>query len=253
MANRGPVVFVIALLVLISLSCTNPITSYFATQTAVMETATATMWTPTPTFTSTNTPTDTPTNTPTFTPMPEWLFKDEFEDPDSGWIEGEDAYSLAEYFDGGYRFKNKLPDLLSWSLEPTGDKYDDIRIEVEGTKLAGPADSEMGIVARYQDGDNFYVFIISDDGYGIIFKFEDGDLEILSGDGMDRVREINPNDLNQIAAVCDGEDLELWVNGELAITATDSAFEDGEVGLIVGNFDVGGADYLFDNFIILPL
>ncbi len=47
-----------------SLACTNPITSYFSTQTAVMQTATATMWTPTPT----NTPTITPTPTSTFTP-----------------------------------------------------------------------------------------------------------------------------------------------------------------------------------------
>jgi hypothetical protein len=53
-----------------SLACTNPITSYFSTQTAVMQTATATMWTPTPTNTPTITPTPTSTNTPTNTPSP---------------------------------------------------------------------------------------------------------------------------------------------------------------------------------------
>jgi hypothetical protein len=57
-------------LILSSLSCTNPITRYFSTQTAIMETATATMWTPTPTNTPTFTPTFTPTETPTYTLTP---------------------------------------------------------------------------------------------------------------------------------------------------------------------------------------
>ncbi len=53
-----------------SMACSNPITDYFSTRTAVMQTATATMWTPTPTNTPTSTPTNTPTNTPTDTPSP---------------------------------------------------------------------------------------------------------------------------------------------------------------------------------------
>ncbi len=53
-----------------SLACTNPITTYFSTQTAVMQTATATMWTPTPTNTPTITPTPTSTFTPTNSPTP---------------------------------------------------------------------------------------------------------------------------------------------------------------------------------------
>jgi hypothetical protein len=64
-----------------SLACTNPITSYLSTQTAVMETATATLWTPTPTLTPTPTSTPTVTNTPTatFTPTldPRYYFETE--------------------------------------------------------------------------------------------------------------------------------------------------------------------------------
>jgi hypothetical protein len=56
-----------------SLACTNPITSYFSTQTAVMQTATATMWTPTPTYTPTLT--STPTSTPTPTVDPRYYFE----------------------------------------------------------------------------------------------------------------------------------------------------------------------------------
>jgi ABC-type cobalt transport system substrate-binding protein len=70
MNRKTPLVLLAVLMVLASLSCTNPITRYFSTQTAVMETATATMWTPTPTNTPTFTPTFTPTNTPTSTLTP---------------------------------------------------------------------------------------------------------------------------------------------------------------------------------------
>ena len=247
MARKGPVVFVIGLFVMISLSCTNPITSYFSTQTAVMETATATMWTPTPTFTNT------PTNTPTFTPTPEFLYMDDFEDPNSDWKEGEDAYAIREYSDGGYRFKSKQQQMIVWSFVPTNDTYRKVRIEVEGTKIGGPADGEMGILARFVDTDNFTIFVISDDGYGIIFKYENGEFVGLSGENMERVRAVNSGELNKIAAVLDGENLELYVNGDLAISATDSNYEDGEAGLVVGTFDVGGTDILFDNFVILPL
>ena len=60
MSSKKAVFAVGCMLLIASMACTNPITSYLSTRTAVMQTATATMWTPTPT----NTPTFTPTNTP---------------------------------------------------------------------------------------------------------------------------------------------------------------------------------------------
>lgn len=54
----------------LSTSCENPIQSYLNTQTALMETATATLWTPTSTNTLTNSPTPTRTITPTKTITP---------------------------------------------------------------------------------------------------------------------------------------------------------------------------------------
>ncbi len=76
MHNKKAVLAVVFVVFLASISCTNPITTYFSTQTAVMETATATMWTPTPTNTPTFTPTLTPTETPTntLTPTPDNRF-----------------------------------------------------------------------------------------------------------------------------------------------------------------------------------
>jgi hypothetical protein len=253
MRRKEPLVFVIVLFVLISLSCTNPITSYFSTQTAVMETATATMWTPTPTFTPTNTPTNTPTHTPTFTPTPEYLYMDDFENPDSGWDEESDSFITYEYSDGGYRMKLKESNYFVWSFAPTKKNFSDFRLEVDATKIGGPDNSEFGVIARFEDRENFYVFLVSNDGEGVIFKYEDGEYTGLSNDVLESIDGVNGDELNHIAVVCSGRDLELYVNDELVLSASDSAFKNGDVGLVIGNLKVAGADVLFDNFYIYPV
>ncbi|MBN1438361.1 MAG: hypothetical protein JW929_03040 [Anaerolineales bacterium] len=238
--------FPAAMIYLVSVSCSNPITSYFSTRTAVMQTATATMWTPTPT----NTPTNTPTFTPTLTPTPDFLFADDFEDPDSGWMEDEDDYALLEYSDGGYRMKIKTDYLIAWSFVPGEEDYGDVRIEVEVEKIGGPKSTEFGIMARFVDRNNFYLFAMTADGYAIIEKKEDGEYSGISGDEFEEVDGIDPNGVNQVSVVCRGEELELYVNGNLVLSATDDSFEEGQVALAVGTFDIAGADVLFDNMFI---
>jgi hypothetical protein len=83
-AVRSAPLWVAAALWLASMACSNPIQSYYATRDSNRSTATATMWTPTPsktntprptrthtpTVTQTRTPTNTPTPVPTDTPFP---------------------------------------------------------------------------------------------------------------------------------------------------------------------------------------
>jgi hypothetical protein len=244
MARKGPVVFVLALFVMISLSCTNPITRYFSTQTAVMETATATMWTPTPTFTQTSTSTNTPT------PTPEFLYKDDFEDPASGWPELDEDIIFSEYTDGGYRILVKLPLYFVWTRPDPIKQYSDIRIEVEVKKIGGPDQNSMGVMCRHKDNQNFYGFNITSLGQALIYKYEEGEYVGLSADSYEDVEGIKSDDVNQLAAVCSGEELELYVNGDLVASATDSSFSKGQIALLAGNGDVAGADILFDNLYV---
>ncbi len=253
MIRKVSVIFVIGLFVLVSLSCSNPITNYFSTQTAVMETATATMWTPTPTYTPTNTPTNTPTDTPTASPTPDFLYSEDFDDPDSGWYEAEDDVVLFEYSDGGYRMKVKTPRIIARTLSPEEADYSDVKIEVDGTKIGGPKHSELGLIARYVDKNNFYVFLISTDGMAQIQKKENGTYSGISSKSMKSVDGINADTLNHIVAVCDGDKLELYANGNLVASATDDSFREGQIGLVVGTADLGGADILFDNLFVRPL
>jgi len=244
MIKKGPLLFAIVLLILVSLSCTNPLTTYFSTQTALMETATAAMWTPT------STPTVTPTNTPTFTPTPDYLYFEDFEDEDSGWVVSETTDVLREYSDGGYRIMVKTESIFGWSLIPDKENYSDVRIEVEAVRLDGPDVNDFGILCRYQDSNNFYALEVESAGKALIYKFEDGDYVGLSADHFEDVDGINSDDWNKIVAVCNGENLELYVNDNLVASASDSSFSDGQVALVAGNGDLGGADILFDNLYV---
>ncbi|MBN1438359.1 MAG: hypothetical protein JW929_03030 [Anaerolineales bacterium] len=87
-----------------SMACSNPITDYLSTQTAVKQTATATMWTPTPTDTPTPTPTDTPTPTPTDTPTPT---------PDPRYQETYGLFDFSYVPPRGWK-KNSGEDLMAW-------------------------------------------------------------------------------------------------------------------------------------------
>jgi hypothetical protein len=63
---------------------------------------------------------------------------------------------------------------------------------------------------------------------------------------------IYPDEWNHIVAVCNGEELELYVNDQLVASAWDDSFYDGQIALVAGNYDVGGADILFDNLYVYP-
>jgi hypothetical protein len=254
MIRKTPIVILFALLIIASLSCTNPIASYFSTRTAVMETATATMWTPTPTFTPTSTPTNTPTFTPTLTPTPDFLYADDFSDPTSGWLVVGTSPVLRAYDQGGYRITVKEANYSGWSRLPNKKNYSDTKVEVDGTRIGGPDDNDFGVICRYQDSKNFYALEISSAGDALIYKYENDIFYGLSNDSFTAADGINPgSDTNQITAVCNGDTLELYANGNLVASATDSSFTDGQIALMAGNYTTPGADILFDNlFVRIP-
>jgi hypothetical protein len=254
MIKNTPLVSVMAILVIASLSCTNPIQGYFSTQTAIMETATANMWTLTPTNTPTSTPTITPTNTPTFTPTPDFLYTEDFSNTRGGWLLSDTATVLRAYYLGGYRILVRPANHSAWSGPPNRRNYTDIKIEVDAKKIGGPDDNNFGILCRLTDNKNFYGLEISTAGGALIYKYVNGELTGLSSDYFQSVDGIKAGEeVNQIIAICNGDSLELYANGNLVASATDSSFSSGEIGLSVGTYDNPGADILFDNlFVMVP-
>jgi hypothetical protein len=128
-----------------------------------------------------------------------------------------------------------------------------IRIEVQGRRLVtSDSGMEYGIGCRV-DGDNAYVFTISDN-YAQIAKYG-AKYRVLKAVHI----PVDASSTNGLQAICAGVegkqavDLEFWVNGRRAIATTDAdnPLRFGTVGLFVGTFRTKRVSLAeFDNFVV---
>jgi tetratricopeptide (TPR) repeat protein len=180
------------------------------------------------------------------------LFADDFSDPASGWYTNGDPASPGMYSDGGYRLIKQQPQGAVWALP--GRIFTDVRIDVTATKMGGEDDNWFGVMCRVQgttQTGNFYVLMISSDGYFGIAKKTGDLLELIGQDKMLLHPSINKgNASNKISAICSGNRLALYVNDEFVVETTDEDFSNGQVGLLAGTFEVSGTDILFDDFAV---
>jgi hypothetical protein len=176
------------------------------------------------------------------------LFKDDFSDPSSGWETwSEPSGSMVAYQNGGLRIFIAEKQFDYWSRP--GKRVSDVHMEVDVIKLGGPDDNDFGFICRYQDRDNFYAFLASSDGYAGILKVKDGQYNIISGTQMVYSESLRKGATqNHLRADCNGPSLSLSANGQKILAIQDQDFKTGEIGLIAGTGDTGGADLYFDNF-----
>ncbi len=182
----------------------------------------------------------------------EALFQDDFDNPRSGWgtdqrDEFERGYEESEYF-----IELHKPNWFIWAHP--GERFEDISVEVEAHLASGSHDSHFGVLCRQVDVDDFYYFAISADGYYAIFRrVAGGDLEIITHDGIGMAPSLaikTGEQTNHILAVCQGNELSLYVNGELLETVTDDSHTQGDVGLGAGGGAESDVRIQFDNFVV---
>jgi pectate lyase len=181
------------------------------------------------------------------------LFQDDFSNVNSGWDRSHNEYGSTDYENGGYRI-NVIQVNAFFFANPYKTFQNDVHIEVDATKIAGPDDNAFGVQCRYQDVDNYYFFYISSDGYTGIGIDNAGTKTIISSSDGNLASDSNIIQgaaTNHIRADCIGTSLTLYVNGTQIAQATDSTFTGGDVGLIAKTFTVAGTDILFKNFVVL--
>lgn len=180
------------------------------------------------------------------------LFQDDFSDFNSGWDHLATDNGTSGYANGGYEIQITNSTISIWA-NLSHDFQNNIRIEVDATKIGGPDDNAFGVQCRYQDVDNYYYFYISSDGYVGIGADKVGEKNIISNADGSLVNDasiIQGAATNHLRADCIGNTLTLYVNNTLVATATDSSFTGGDVGLIARSYDIGGTDILFSNFFV---
>jgi len=180
------------------------------------------------------------------------LFQDDFDDSSSGWDvderdEFERGYEKDKYFIELYE-----PNWFAWAC--SGQRFDDVSVEVEVYPPPGSQGDHFGVLCRHADLKNFYYFAISADGYYAIFRRVDGgDLQVLTGDGDGMIHSPSirtGGQSNDIRAVCQGDELSLYVNGELLETVSDDTHRRGDVGIGAGSGVAGDTRIRFDNFVV---
>ena len=192
----------------------------------------------------------TPTETPIPTEIPEVIFFDDFSDT-SGWYVNENDRFGFKYTAEGYHIYNNIKMGLIWSIRE--QIYSGVAIEVDGTRLEGPEDSFFGVVCKFaEDGDNYYTLVIADNGFYGFGLMEDGEYEFIET-GIDEAGVINKGkgETNRIRGVCNGNHFMLYANGDLLLDVWDDTYEEGIIGLVVGNQrSDDGAEFRFNDFAI---
>lgn len=182
------------------------------------------------------------------------LFQDDFEgDQNCGWLLYTDGGTTVEIEEGVLSISTSQPGEIWWTNP--GRNFGDVIITVQARQISGPDDNAYGVICRYQNQENFYLFLISGDGYYAIGKYQTGSEPVtyLSGDGQYQFSEIINQGVatNQIRASCVGNELSLAVNGIPLATVTDPTFVTGDIGVGVSTFQPGTAIVQFDDVRVL--
>ena len=178
-------------------------------------------------------------------------FQDDFSNETTGWPQIRTEEGITDYENGVYRILVNLENQDYFGI-PELPALNNVRVEVDVTKVAGSDNNDFGILCRYQDNSNYYQFLVSSDGYVGILKVVEEAFQNLAADTLLENSAVNMgNAHNHIRADCIGDSLTLYVNGQQVLTAQDSTFPgSGKVGVFAGTYDVPGADIYFDNFIV---
>lgn len=191
-----------------------------------------------------NSPTPTVQTTPAADTL---LWEDTFTQVPSGWGTWNRNGSFIKYDQGGLRILVNDTNFDYWSV--AGQKFRDASIRAVAKRLAGPEDNDFGLVCRFQNNQNFYMFLVSSDGYYGIAKLKNNQHSLIGIEQLQYSQQIKKGQAaHKLRADCVGDTLRLFVDDQQLLEAHDSDFQNGDVGVLAGAYSSAGVDILFDDF-----
>lgn len=176
------------------------------------------------------------------------LFQDDFGDVCSGWGAYSDANVGNDYAEGAYLLEIKVPETLWWAFP--GQDFSDVVIDVDTTQETSAVDNSWGVMCRFQDESNSYMFQITNDGLYSVYRLKNGEYVALADWAESGAISRGQGATNHLTVTCDGNLLRLTMNGEVLAEVQDATFSRGDVGLLASTYLQGGARTLFDNLVI---
>ncbi|MCD6356644.1 MAG: trypsin-like peptidase domain-containing protein, partial [Anaerolineaceae bacterium] len=174
------------------------------------------------------------------------IYEDDFSDVDTGWPQDSDSNRSFYYENGRYYIRVKTEN----NLQPIygGDYLNDMVIKIDARVEQSSGTGDFGVICRYDNNNNLYMFEITQDAYFAIHKFIDGEwyplIDFTYSDML-----VNLEDAT-FEAACIGDQLTFAVNGKLLGEVTDGSIKAGDYGFFAGTFGTGGNTVSFDNLIV---
>ncbi len=188
-----------------------------------------------------------PTLPPTPTPKPgDVVYSDRFDGTGATWTVGVEGGGIYEYKDGGYSIRASENSIMEWGTP--GMDFQNLLIEVDATPVEAPENQNTayGVMCRVQSNGDGYSFRVSSDGYYAIHLINNDEFSAL----VDWTESPKVNlglKMNHIKASCNGDSLEMQVNGTKVASVTDGTFSSGDIGLTATSYEDEDFEVSFDN------
>jgi hypothetical protein len=182
------------------------------------------------------------------------LYKESFGDATSGWDEFDEDDTWAGYVDGEYRVGVYRANYMAWGNPEPDQEFTGYQVEVDARQVEGPVDNNFGLLLRYQsDGDDFYWFQISADGYYSFDLRQDSEwTSLVDWVESDAIRQ-GLDATNRLKVICEGNQFRFYVNDVFLGEVADSSVSLGSIGLAAGAFDEPGVVIHFDDLSVYAL
>ncbi len=179
----------------------------------------------------------------------EKVLSDKFDDNQNQW-ELYDESGVSVTIEKGQLVMRILKMELFWT-KPSLNLVD-FDLSFDATVQEGAAGSAgYGVICRYQDEGNYYVFLIIDNGQYGLLKSVNGKFEDVVAIQKSNVIK-SGKATNKVRVVCSGENLQLDVNDQSLIQVKDNTFTKGDFRLVGQSFDKNGkaVKIAFDNLVV---
>jgi hypothetical protein len=200
------------------------------------------------------------------------LYTATFDDMLADWEQYEGRLS-AQVENSALRIAVNAPDSLPFST--ASPHFSDFDLRVLARPVAGPIDNGYGIIFRARDLLNYYLFLVSSDGYYQVLRAVNGEQKEISTWIPSALIRQGLNAENWLRVVAQGNSFQFYINdepvelcipddpagvstyvnecigGQMLPLLVDNSIADGRIGVIARTFDEPGVVVEFDNVLVV--
>ena len=172
--------------------------------------------------------------------------EDDFSGQDILFETGYDGTTSAYLKSGQLHIAVDEENTIAWSA--LDQELTDFYMEVDTLHYDGSLDNQFGILARFDEDSNYYLFAASSDGYYTIQIYMDGEWEALIEWTESDTIVTGEGELNVLGLLAEGDSYTFLINDEIVDSVTDDTLSGTTLALNAAAFGEPPIDMAFDNF-----